>query len=228
MQNGSNPLLLGRLMNEDLLNRIFNAVEQFCGWLDLYGELSYDHQSFFAGAIGRRAKAFYYRKPLLGTLAVAPMVLLEAFVPSGRTFFWKAQRFPIADAHYAMGFALLAGDVEGEKHYRRAVHFLNVLLKTGSCNDFGCGWGYPFNWVTRTGTVPAETPLITTLPYVYEAFSQVYGIDNESKWLAVMQSIAEHALCSYRDFQTQPDAASAAYSLAPDAPSAIINASAYR
>ena len=37
------------------------------------------------------------------------MVFCEAFVPWARRFFWKPQRFPIADAHYAMGFALLAG-----------------------------------------------------------------------------------------------------------------------
>ena len=72
------------------------------------------------------------------------------------------------------------------------------------------------------------TPLITTLPYVYEAFSQVYAIDEDPKWLRIMRSIAEHAFSSYRDLETAPDAASCAYTPAPDDPAGVINASAYR
>ena len=109
--------------------------------------------------------------PCLGTLAVAPMVFCEAFVPSARRLFWKPQRFPIADAHYAMGFALLAGMNGAEKDYRRAVHFLEVLQETRCRNCEEYCWGYPFDWETRTGTFKEGTPLITTLPYVYEAFS---------------------------------------------------------
>ncbi len=62
------------------------AVLRFVDWLDRYGELSHDHQSFFASDLGRAAKALYYRKPLLGKLAVAPMIFSEAFVPSARNF----------------------------------------------------------------------------------------------------------------------------------------------
>ena len=51
--------------------KIESAVDRFCEWLDRYGETSYDHQSFFAGKLGRSAKALYYRRPLLGTLAVS-------------------------------------------------------------------------------------------------------------------------------------------------------------
>ena len=74
-------------------------------WLEAYGETSWDHQSFFAGPIGRTAKSLYYRNRLLGTAAVAPMIFLEAFFPSARRLFHHPIRFPIADAHYAMGFA---------------------------------------------------------------------------------------------------------------------------
>ncbi len=48
----------------------------------------------------------------------------------------------------------------------------------------------------------AGTPLITTLPYAYEAFLQVYQIDRDRKWLAIMESIAEHAHNDYHDFIT--------------------------
>src|SRR5215475_12267716 len=110
-------------MNQTLTNKIAPAVEKFCGWLEGFGEVSWDHQSFFASDIGRSAKALYYRKPMLGTMAVAPMIFFEAFVPSARTLFWKAQRFPIADAHYAMGFAFLAEIYNSDKYHQKAVHF---------------------------------------------------------------------------------------------------------
>jgi len=215
-------------MDEAFLNQIHSAVDAFTRWLERYGETSYDHQSFYAGKLGGRAKALYYRKPLLGTVAVAPMVFCEALMPSARRIFWKPQRFPIADAHYAVGFAFLASCYGAEEHYRRAVHFLDVLQETRCRNYDDYCWGYPFDWQTRTGTIQQGTPLITTIPYVYEAFSQVYAVDSDPKWLRIMRSIAEHAFTSYRELEVGPDSASCAYTTAPDDPCGVINASAYR
>src|SRR5215472_3889189 len=215
-------------MDKNQIARVEKAVGSFTSWLERYGETSHDHQSYYAGKLGRGAKALYYRRPLLGTLAVAPMVFSEAFLPSARRLFWMRQRFPIADAHYAMGFAFLAGFSGSEKHYQRAVHFLEILKETRCRGYEEYCWGYPFNWETRTGTLMEGTPMITTLPYVYEAFAQVYAIDKDDKWLQVMRSIAEHTLKCYWDKETAPDAASCAYTPAPDAPWGVINASAYR
>jgi hypothetical protein len=210
------------------LGKVRNAVLRFVEWLHRYGENSYDHQSFFAGPLGRRAKALYYRKPLLGTLAVSPMVLFEAFVPSARRLFWVPQRFPIADAHYAMGFASLSRTSREHRHYRRAAHFLEVLRNTSSARFENAGWGYPFDWETRGGTITRGTPLITTLPYVYEAFREVYRLDKAEQWRKVMWSIARHALLDYRDIETSPRAATCAYTPSSDDPAGVINASAYR
>jgi hypothetical protein len=215
-------------MNKALANRVATAVNQFCGWLARYGETSYDHQSFFASKLGRSAKALYYRRPLLGKLAVSPMVCFEAFVPSARTLFSRSQRFPIADAHYAMGFAFLARIYGSTNYYQRAVHFLEVLQETRCRGYDDYGWGYPFDWETRTGTIKKGTPLITTVPYVYEAFSQVYEIDQDEKWLRIMRSIAEHAFKAYRDFETAPNIASCSYTPEPGGFGGVINASAYR
>ncbi len=151
-------------------------LERFTSWLDGYGEVSRDHQSFFAGPIGGRAKALYYRHKLLGTAAVAPMIFLEAFVPAGRYLFHHPERFPIADAHYAMGFAFLFEATGRSQHLERAVHFLRELQKSRSPHFQEYCWGYPFDWVTRNGTLKAQTPFITTTPYAYEAFLQVYEI----------------------------------------------------
>ena len=210
------------------LDRILAALHRFVVWLDRHGETSHDHQSFFAGPVGRRAKALYYRNRPLGTLAVAPMILCEAFMPSARRLFGTPQRFPIADAHYAMGFALLARASGQQAYYRRAIHFLEVLRETRCRGYERYGWGYPFDWVTRSGIMRRDTPLITTVPYVYEAFRGVYELDKDEQWRHVMRSIAQHALLDYRDIQTSPRAASCAYTPEPDDPGQVINASAYR
>lgn len=215
-------------MNKALVESAAAAVSRFCVWLDHYGETSHDHQSFFASKLGRGAKALYYRRPLLGKLAVAPMIFCEAVVPNARRLFWKQQRFPIADAHYAMGFTLLEGIHGGRGHYQRALHFLEVLRETRCPGYDEYCWGYPFDWQTRAGVLKAGTPLITTLPYVYEAFSQIYTMDGDEQWLQVMRSIAEHAAKSYRDVMLAPDIASCGYTPAEDDPGGVVNASAYR
>jgi hypothetical protein len=210
------------------VDRIRTALRRFTAWLARFGEESYDHQSFFAGRLGRRAKALYYRQPLLGTLAVAPIIFCEAFAPSARRLFWIPQRFPIADAHYAMGFALLSRTLGEPAHYQRAVHFLEVLQATRCPGYERPGWGYPFEWETRGGTARTGTPFITTLPYAYEAFREVYELDKDERWRQMMWSIAQHALLDYPDIETSPQAATCAYTPSPQDSGGVVNASAYR
>lgn len=214
-------------VNSKLIDTLHSTLGRFIAWLDGYGETSFDHQSFFAGPIGGRAKALYYRKPRLGTMAVAPMIFCEAFLPAARQLFWKKQRFPIADAHYAMGFALLAQRTGEDKYYDRAVHFLSVLEQTRCPGYEHYCWGYPFDWVTRTGVMAAGTPLITTTPYVYEAFAAVQRIDGQARWLEILHSIADHAAEDIPDRELAADAATAGYNPF-DAAGGVINASAYR
>jgi len=208
--------------------KILRGVLHFTEWLSQYGETSYDFQSFYANDLARSAKALYYRKPLLGVLAVSPMVFSEAFVPSARSIFWKRQRFPIADAHYAMGFALLARRSNEEHFYKKALHFLEVLKSTRCAGYSHYCWGYPFNWETIRGTIKEGTPLITTVPYVYEAFKQVWEIDQSNEWFQIMGSIAEHAVLDYKDFETSANASTCSYTPDPEQSVAVVNANAYR
>lgn len=215
-------------MNETQIAKVQTAVVRFTNWLDQYGETSYDHQSFFASDLARGAKSLYYKKPLLGTLAVSPMIFCEAVMPSARRLFWKPQRFPIADAHYAMGFAFLSRALGKKQYYERAVHFLEVLKQTRAPGYDEYCWGYPFNWETRRGTMWQNTPLITTVPYVYEAFQEVYRIDGDPQWREIMHSIVRHAMKDYQDVKTSPNASSCFYNPGPEDSSGVINASAYR
>src|SRR2546426_3359109 len=196
---------------------VSRVVANFTDWLDSYGEASWDYQSFFAGPVGGRAKALYYSHGLIGTAAVAPMIFCEAFLPAARRLFHHPTRFPIADAHYAMGFAFLYELTAELRHFERAVHFLNELV-VSRCPGFKeyC-WGYPFDWVWRGGMIKQQTPLITTTPYVYEAFLQVYEIlehtsefrplssvlsplDRRDECRQILDSIARHAAIDIKDF----------------------------
>jgi hypothetical protein len=87
-------------------------------------------------------------------------------------------------------------------------------------------WGYPFDWVTRNGTMKQQTPLITTTPYVFEAFLQVHQIDPRDEWLKVLHSIARHAASDIKDFKTSESASSCSYT--PYDGGGVINAAAYR
>ena len=206
--------------------RVSKVLVHFSRWLSTYGETSVDHQTFYASRIGGLAKTIYYRHPRFGIAAVAPLVFCEAFIPSSRRWFFRRVRFPIADAHFAMGFAFLYEATSQSRWFQRAVDFLQSLQET-RCVDFKeyC-WGYPFDWVTLNGMMKRQTPLITTTPYVYEAFLQVYQLDPDKKWRAILESIARHAAYDIKDFPISETASSCSYN--PYDRGGVINAAAYR
>src|SRR6266705_256598 len=100
---------------------VSRVLVNFTDWLESYGEASWDYQSFFAGPVGGRAKALYYSHGLIGMAAVAPMIFCEAFLPTARRLFHHPIRFPIADAHYAMGFAFLYETTANPAYLERAM-----------------------------------------------------------------------------------------------------------
>ena len=212
--------------SDPLVARVSDILTDFVEWLDRYGENSWDFQSFFAGPVGGRAKALYYRHRFFGTAAVAPMIFCEAFLPSARRLFHHPMRFPIADAHYAMGFAFLYEATGDSSQLENAVHFLTELEKS-RCGQFKeyC-WGYPFDWVWRGGTIKRQTPLITTTPYVYEAFLHVYQVHPRDEWKTILESIARHAATDIKDFRTSENGSSCSYT--PFDEGGVINAAAYR
>jgi hypothetical protein len=209
-----------------LAAEVSSTLTGFVGWLERYGELSWDHQSFFAGPIGSRAKALYYRNKPAGTVAVAPMVFCEAFFPAARRLFHHPIRLPIADAHFAMGFAFL-NEVTGDaKYLGRAAHFLSVLEQTRCPGYADYGWGYPFDWVTRNGVIKAGTPLITTTPYAYEAFLQVQLLQPDAGRKKIIESIVRHVCTDIKDYKTSAAASTSSYT--PQDQGGVVNASSYR
>jgi hypothetical protein len=213
-------------LSRELTERVRGAVGAFTFWLEGFGESSFDHQSYYAGPIGRRAKSLYYSHKLVGTLAVAPMVFSEALLPAGRRLFGTRVRFPIADAHYAMGFAFLAEAV-GDSNHQKSVGFLRALERSRCPGYPNYCWGYPFDWVTRNGILRANTPFITSTPYAYEAFRLVFELDGDNRWLDVNRSIARHAVEDIADIPVSDSSASCGY-YPGDRVGGVVNAAAYR
>ena len=215
-------------MTEDRkqLAEVSQVLVHFTEWLDTYGERSWDYQSFFAGPMSGRAKSLYYRNRLLGTAAVAPMIFCEAVLPSARRLFHHPIRFPIADAHYAMGFAFLYEATGDSSQLENAIHFLTELKKSRCVGFKEYCWGYPFDWVTRNGIIKEQTPLITTTPYCYEAFLQVFELTAQDEWKVILESIARHAAADIKDFRTSEKSSSCSYT--PFDKGGVMNAAAYR
>jgi hypothetical protein len=126
-----------------------------------------------------------------------------------------------------MGFATLWHCTGDEVNRWRALHFIHVLEETRCRGWRHHGWGYPFDWVTRTGVMAAQTPLITTTPYAYEAFEAMHAIDYQLRWLDVMRSAAEHVFTDIPDHVLSAESASAGYNPL-DTEGGVVNASAYR
>ena len=131
-----------------------------------------------------------------------------------------------------MGFAFLYEATGDFSQLERAIHFLTEL-KESRCHQFKeyC-WGYPFDWVWRGGVIKQQTPLITTTPYVYEAFFKLSraGCESQSarrdEWKRILESIARHAANDIKDFRTSETASSCSYT--PYDEGGVINAAAYR
>lgn len=207
-------------------DRLRSSLNQVVTWLDRFGENSQDLYDFFACPYGQWAKRHYYKGTLTGKALVAPLVLMESFAPGLRSLFWHKTRFPLADAHYAMGFAYFYQATLQPEYLACAKHFLEILIQTRCKGYPDYCWGYPFDWETCRGNSASGTPFITSIPYCYEAFSAVNEIEPSNQYQKILQSIAEHVLNNYPDLKGPKRGYAAAYS--PVDRSMVVNASAYR
>jgi len=99
--------------------------------------------------------------------------------------------------------------------------------RTGRVKSSVAGaWANAHDWVWRGGTAVRQTPLITTTPYVYEAFLQVFKLNPRDEWKLILESIARHAATDIKDFRTSETASSCSYT--PFGEGGVINAAAYR
>ena len=201
------------------------AAIRHAAWLEAYGPRSWDPYDFWATRAGVRAKAVYYRHPRLGLPIIAPFVALDTLLPAARTAVRRPSRYPIADAHYAMGMCMLARE-DGPAWLSRARGFLEALVEERCPGEVEYCWGYPFDWATCVGLWRAGTPFITTTPYVYEAFEAAYELTGSAECLVIMESIARFARERIRGVEVSPGVKASTYSPYDDR--RVVNASAYR
>lgn len=201
------------------------AVSRFADWLDVQGPLSWDQYDFWASPSGRRAKAVYYRRGAVSLPLIAPFVLADTLAPSSRALAWHQTRFPIADAHFALGFCLLAR-LDRTRWLSRAVPFLEALVEERCAGEADYCWGYPFDWETCFGTWPAGTPLITSTPYGYEAFEAAHSLTGSQEACAIMESVGRFAFGRIHATEVAPGVKAATYS--PVDSRRVVNASSYR
>jgi hypothetical protein len=202
------------------------VLEGFIAWLDRFGETSHDPHDFWAIPAGRRAKALYYRNRFAGTVATAPFVFLDSFVPSSRSFLRPRARYPIADAHYALGFFAWAR-ASGERRWdERGIGFLDALESSRSPGFDEYCWGYPFDWQTAVGLFESGRPLMTTIPYAYEAFEAGHRATEDEAYVDVMRSIASFVFERIPSVEVGPGTSASAYT--PYDRRRVVNASAYR
>ena len=203
------------------------ALHAFVGWLDGFGERSYDPHDLWAIALGRRAKELYYRRPRLGTAASAPFVALDLVAPrAARVAFCDRNRFPIADAHYAIGFFQLARTETNPRYSDRGRSFLAALSESRSPGYDDPAWGYPFDWPSRYGLWKADLPLITTSPYAYEAFRAGQEATGDESYARLMEGAARFVAEQIPVTNVASGVDASAYT--PYDRRQVVNASAYR
>lgn len=203
-----------------------SAVQSFVRWLDAFGERSFDPHDLWATTVGSRAKTLYYRHRLVGTLAAAPFVAVDTFAPRVRALVATPRRYPIADAHYAIAFARLAGLESDARHAGRAHAFLDALERGRSSLYDDPAWGYPFDWPSRYGTFRAGWPLVTSTPYGYEAFAAGHAALGDERLLEVAEGAARFVAEKIPVTDVAPGVEASAYS--PFDRRQVVNASAYR
>jgi hypothetical protein len=203
-----------------------NAVRSFVCWLDAFGEWSQDPYDFWA-SVGGHAKTLYYRRRLLGKLATAPFVMLDMVAPWTRALVRPRARFPIADAHYAMGFfALARTEDDPRSHIRRGRAFLDALERSRSPLFEDPAWGYPFDWPTRYGVWRAGWPMITCTPYGYEAFETGHAALGDARYIEIMRGVVRFAAERIPVTPLGPGVDVSAYT--PFDHRQVVNANAYR
>ena len=206
--------------------KIRSVLCNFIAWLQSYGDTSQDQYDFWAWRFGQISKAAYYGGRWWGKLSVAPLVLLDTFLPQTRSLIRSRSRFPIADAHYAMAFLKLYS-VEANEEWRQiGQSYLRALMEQRCPNYGDYSWGYPFDWVTCFGTFESGTPLITTIPYVYEAFAKGYEATGETEYLNMMRSAATFAFEHISETELSPGVSVCSYT--PSDHRRVVNANAYR
>lgn len=199
-------------------------MDRFVAWLRQGGFSGYDQYDLWAARLGLWAKRQYYRGSWTAKPFVVTLLIADWLAPSLSRRLCVRRRFPIADAHYLMGFLELFRARGDADHARAAVSLAEDLLGSSLSGYSGYCWGYPFDWQTKRGLWLNDTPLVTTTPYVFDAFVELWKVCGGERDITVARGIARFVA---EDIRHHPVGRGAAASYTPNDASQILNASAY-
>ena len=226
------------------VNEVWSAIDKFAAWLDKSGYASYDPYDVWGSWYGRLARLLFYKRNPAGIVLTAPLIGMEIAFPSLRGLFVQKDRYPTAEAQLILAFLNLyevsrnqqstPGDRsikanrEGasESWLIKAKSLADELLTQSVPGYGGFCWGYPFHWQNVNGLIRKGTPHITATPYCYEAFTRLFDVTGEHRYLEIARSIAVFVFEDFIDTPTGSRAAASSYT--PHDRSKVVNASAYR
>lgn len=207
-------------------SQVPKAIQLFTAWLEKTGYESYDPYDIWGTPYGLFSRRVYYEKGLLGLPLIAPILLMDIFCPSLRSWFVQKERFATADAQLVLAFLNIYRSTGETKFLDKAAQLGDELLKYSVPGYKGKCWGYPFDWQHNGGLWKKNTPYITCTPYCFEAFLALYDATANEHYREVARSIAEFVYGDLKDTPAGKNAMAASYS--PLDESKVINASAYR
>ena len=226
------------------VNEVWSAIHKFAAWLDKSGYASYDPYDVWGSRYGRFARQLFYKRNPAGIVLTAPLIWMEIAFPGLRGLFVQKDRYPTAEAQLILAFLNLyevshkqqstMGDRSVKVNRDRAPE--SWLMKAKSLADElltqsvpgyrGFCWGYPFDWQNVNGLIPKGTPHITATPYCYEAFTRLFDVTGDHRYLEIARSIAAFVFEDFIDTPTGSHSAASSYT--PHDKSKVVNASAYR
>ncbi len=201
------------------------ALHRFAAWLGEVGHDSYDQYDLWATRYGLWSRRLFYRWGKPAAPLILPLVLVDWLAPGTRRWICPQHRYPSADAHYLMGFLLLHQASGAPQHLDAAVELAEALIRSAIPGFSGPCWGYPFDWQSKVGLCPRNTPLVTVVPYAFDAFLDLYAITGIESYRETAQGIASFVA---NDIPDNPARRGRAAGYSPSSRSKVINASAYR
>ena len=194
-------------------------------WLESEEIASYDWWDLWATRFGSWAKCTYDKNPLLGSVGVVPLTLLDLIYPGFRRFTSEKRSFPISHCHVGLGYLNLFRATKGIGYLRKAEKLVEPLRNMASSQIKGLGWGMNLDWMTVDGLIPRDTPCNSQTAYAYEFFAALAEATKEPKYTTYLEKIASHVA---NDFLEWRDGDRLACSYSTKDKRKVVNANSYR
>ena len=204
-------------------NRIEENINSLLHWLELNDYSSFDHYDYWSSKLGISGKRLFFKNKLLGLFLVAPIHLLDTFLPSSRGFFAKHRRSAEAIPRIASGYFRLYRIGQNPEYLEKGLGLLNWLQDNALPTEHGIGWGLHFDWQAKE-FVPKNTPCVTLTAYSTLAFLEGYRLTGNSEFFEIAQKTGEVVL---RDLNQRKTRDQLSLSYTPLDHNFVINANSY-